>query len=180
MKYFLRIILLCCLFIHPADIFADQWLKGDTYTMKIFDGWVPSTTEKIEGKIGRRKIGRYNVTYTSRINIKETCSVEVLEYLNCKNGISVLQRDSLIYKESKKYRTIVWKKDNFSLRNVELHSIPERHPETGELESLKQKKWYIQGEKSLYVVIFSANDDKSYGKWVSKVESLTKTLSAHF
>lgn len=90
--------------------FADQWLKGDTYTMKIFDGWVPSTTEKIEGKIGRRKIGRYNVTYTSRINIKESCSVEVLEYLNCKNGISVLQRDSLIYKESKKYRTIVWKK----------------------------------------------------------------------
>lgn len=159
MKYFLRIILLCCLFIHPADIFADQWLKGDTYTMKIFDGWVPSTTEKIEGKIGRRKIGRYNVTYTSRINIKESCSVEVLEYLNCKNGISVLQRDSLI--------------------NVELHSIPERHPETGELESLKQKKWYIQGKKSLYVVIFSANDDKSYGKWVSKVESLTKTLSAH-
>ena len=67
----------------------------------------------------------------------------------------------------------MWKKDNFSLRNVELHSIPERHPETGELESLKQKKWYIQGEKSLYVVIFSANDDKSYGKWVSKVESLT-------
>ncbi len=110
MKYFLRIILLCCLFIHPADIFADQWLKGDTYTMKIFDGWVPSTTEKIEGKIGRRKIGRYNVTYTSRINIKESCSVEVLEYLNCKNGISVLQRDSLIYKENKKYRTIVWKK----------------------------------------------------------------------
>lgn len=179
MKYFLRIILLCCLFIHPADIFADQWLKGDTYTMKIFDGWVPSTTEKIEGQIGRRKIGRYNVTYTSRINIKESCSVEVLEYLNCKNGISVLQRDSLIYKESKKYRTIVWKKDNFSLRNVELHCIPERHPETGELESLKQKKWYIQGKKSLYVVIFSANDDKSYGKWVSKVESLTKTLSAH-
>lgn len=40
MKYFLRIILLCCLFIHPADIFADKWLKGDTYTMKIFDGWV--------------------------------------------------------------------------------------------------------------------------------------------
>jgi hypothetical protein len=140
----------------------------------IFLRFYKSTTEKIEGKIGRRKIGRYNVTYTSRINIKESCSVEVLEYLNCKNGISVLQRDSLIYKENKKYRTIVWKKDN-----VELHSIPERHPETGELESLKQKKWYIQGKKSLYVVIFSANDDKSYGKWVSKVESLTKTLSAH-
>lgn len=147
MKYFLRIILLCCLFIHPADIFADQWLKGDTYTMKIFDGWVPSTTERIEGKIGRRKIGRYNVTYTSRINIKESCSVEVLEYLNCKNGISVLQRDSLIYKESKKYRTIVWKKDNFSLRNVELHSIPEtasRNRGTGISET---KEMVYSGEK---------------------------------
>lgn len=88
-------------FMQRTDIFADQWLKGDTYTMKIFDGWVPSTTEKIEGKIGRRKIGRYNVTYTSRINIKESCSVEVLEYLNCKNGISVLQRDSLYIRRVK-------------------------------------------------------------------------------
>ena len=158
MKYFLRIILLCCLFIHPADIFADQWLKGDTYTMKIFDGWVPSTTEKIEGQIGRRKIGRYNVTYTSRINIKESCSVEVLEYLNCKNGISVLQRDSLIYKESKKYRTIVWKKDNFSLRNVQLHSIPERHPETGELESLKQKAALSALDKSEFEISSNACD----------------------
>ena len=49
MKYFLRIILLCCLFIHPADIFADQWLKGDTYTMSKSRVRVPFSAQFITG-----------------------------------------------------------------------------------------------------------------------------------
>ena len=176
MRCIFRIILLCVLLICQTDVFADEQIKGDTYTMKVFDGWVPGTTERIEGKIARRKIKGYDVTYTSRINLKESCSVEVLEYLNCCDGASVLQNDSLMYAKSKRYSDILWGNDAFSLRNVELQSIPERHPEPGKLESVIQKTWYIQGERNLYVITFSANDDKVYNGWLSKVESLIVTL----
>lgn len=81
-----------------------------------------------------------------------------------------------MYAKSKRYSDILWGNDAFSLRNVELQSIPEKHPETGKLESVIQKTWYIQGERNLYVITFSANDDKVYNGWLSKVESLIVTL----
>ena len=171
-----RILLFCFLFICQIDASADELIKGDTYTMKIFDGWVPGTTERIEGKIARRKINGYDVTYTSRINMKESCSVEVLEYLDCSNGTNVLRHDSLMYAKSKRYSDISWGNDNLSLRNVESKSIPVKHPETGRLESIMQKTWYVQGKRSLYVLTFSADDAKVYSKWLPEVESLMTTL----
>lgn len=179
MKRFFKLILFCSLFAGHTDAIADELIKGDTYTMKMFDGWVPGTSEKLEGKIARRKINGYDATYTSRINMKEACSVDVLEYLDCKNGTSVLQKDSLMYATSNGYIHISWKDDNFSLGNVELRTVPHKHPETGKLEYVMQKTWYIQGEKSLYVITFSADDDKVYTKWLPKVKSLIESLKEY-
>ena len=176
MRRFFRLILFCSLFIAHTDAFADELMKGDTYTMKIFDGWVPGTSERLAGKIARRKINGYDATYTSRINMKESCSIDVLEYLKCKNGASVLRKDSLMYATSNRYSHISWKDDHSSLGNVELRTVPHKHPETGKLESEIHKTWYIQGKKSLYVITFSADDEKVYHKWLSKVKDLITTL----
>ena len=151
-------------------------LNGDTYTMNMFIDWEPSTTEKLMGKKYERKMRGYDVTWTSRINMSEDCSIEIQEYKKCRDYSLICSEDSLIYAQSDIFASVTWGYDDVSYRTVELVGVPHRHSETGKLDILREKKWYKRGKNNLYVISFGSTDEQTYLKWLPKIKRLINSL----
>ena len=155
-------------------------LRGETYVVNIPKGWEPGTSEKMAGKPFRRKIAGYDVTTTSRINPdrKVDCSIEISEYIKCKDYSSIQKKDSVRYATSELFASMKWHKgDNVSHQYyVDLIGKPHRHLETGEEMVLRERVWYKAGNDNIYVIRFGTTSIDTWKIWLPKIEKLVATL----
>lgn len=96
----------------------DAVICGETYKIKMMKGWEPGTTEKMMGKPAHRKIAGYDAFITSRIHPDKNaeCSIEITEYIKCRDYLAIQKRDSVTHASSGLYESTKWNKGKTGLR----------------------------------------------------------------
>lgn len=154
-------------------------LAGDTYTIDMIEGWYKCTGEILAKGPARRKIGKYEITWTTRIcPDNDGSSIAVTEFKGCKDCREIQRGDSLGYANDKGIRKVCWAASN--VKNVE-YSVdvlcePTTHPETGKKEELRIRNWYVCGKNNTYLVSYAATTASAWKKWLSEMEKLVVSL----
>lgn len=155
-------------------------VHGETYVMNVPEGWKPGTSETMAGKPFRRKIAGYDVSTTSRINPEKNadCSIEISEYIKCKDCSLIQKRDSVMHVTSELLASMKWHRgNNISYQSyVDLIGKPHRHLETGKEMILRERVWYKAGKNNVYVIRFSTTSTDTWENCLLKMERLVATL----
>lgn len=153
----------CCFLLRAQNAKNDYvWLRGDTYSIKMFKDWLPPTSAKEYGEPFRENKVECETTTFIRINPHrvDRCgtTISITELKGCRDYRNLYKRDSLRVLSN---RQVV--KKNYNLVNggnvkriVTLVYKADRHPETGELSILKQVNWYLQGRTNVYYISFTS------------------------
>lgn len=154
-------------------------LHGDTYSINMIKGWVPSTGEILNKQPSRRKIAGYETTCISRICPDYDISISITEFKKCKFYKQIQKRDSLGFVNSKKQLcSVCWSlpKKGKVKRTVDFTYNPVKHLETGKMETLRIKRWYIQGKENIYLVDFASTVASAWNQWLPEMTKLLESF----
>lgn len=175
----LKIAMIIMLFLFNGDK-NDVVICGETYKINMMKGWESGTTEKMMGKPARRKIAGYDASIISRFHPdrKADCSIEITEYIKCRDYLAIQKRDSMIHASSGLCESIKWykRKELGCECYVDLISSPQEHIETGEITVLRERAWYRAGRNNVYVIKFQTTSVDSWRTYLPEMEKIVASL----
>lgn len=183
MKKILFLLSIMCCVHSSAQKVAYAKLHGDTYVMDMIKGWEPSTGEKLHKKPARRPIKGYETTQITRIRPKDSikdmgASITIMEFKGCKSYRLIQKQDSLDYLNMYSINSAIWSVLNSTRvkRSVVLVYKADKHPETGQNQILKIKRWYVQGKSNTYVISFATTEERTWDKELLEMEKIAFSL----